>query len=114
MAPNQNLTDNRKFRKKVSVKQRQVVENSLNCNWKGEGGGDVLKQENSKVNRAEWIDLKGIYARITKDELLHSDTSSSPPTLRTVTSSFQNSSVYLKVVISLDGSRRNGWGFKII
>ena len=88
-----------------------MVKKLLELQLGGKGRGGVLKEENSKVNTAELIDLKNlksIYTRITKDELLHSDTSSSPPTLRTVTSSFQNSSVYLKVIISLDGSRRNG------
>ena len=64
---------------------------------------NVLKEENHDFNRTVGIDLESIYARLREDELLGSDTLSSPPRLCTDTSSSQNSSRYRNVSSQLDG-----------
>ena len=49
------------------------------------------------------IDLGSIYTSLREDDLLDSDTSSSPPRICTDTSSSQNSSRYRKVSSDIDG-----------
>ena len=62
-----------------------------------------MKEENHDFNRTVGINLESIYARLREDELLGSDTLSSPPRLCTDTSSSQNSSRYRNVSSDLDG-----------
>ena len=65
--------------------------------------GNVLKEKNHDFNRTLDINSESLYARHREDELLHSDTLSSPPKLYTDTSSSQNSSRYRNVSSDIDG-----------
>ena len=108
IAPNKNITDNRKFRKKRSKTYAEALQSVETSNF----GMKVLerlkdpnasKEENHDFKRTVGIDLESIYARLKEDELLGSDKLSSPPRLCTDTSSSQNSSRYRKVSSDLDG-----------
>ena len=107
IAPNKNITDNRKFRKKRSKTYAEALQSVGTSNSGGEvleplKAPNVLKKENHDFNRIVGIDLEGIYARLTEEELLGLDTLSSPSRLCTDTSS-QNSSRYRNVSSDLDG-----------
>ena len=108
IAPNKNITDNRKFRKKRSKTYAEALQSVETSNF----GGEVLetlkepntsKEENDDFKRTVGIDLESIYARLKEDELLGSDKLSSPPRLCTDTSSSQNYSRYRNVSSDLDG-----------
>ena len=64
---------------------------------------NVLKEENHDFHRMRSIGLGNIYTGLREDELLGSDTSSSPPRICTDTFSSQNSSRYRKASSDLDG-----------
>ena len=57
-------------------------------------GLNILNVENDDCNRTLGIELEGISARLREDELLGSNTLSSPPWLCTDNSSAHNSSRY--------------------
>ena len=108
IAPNKNITDNRKFRKKRSKTYAEALQSVETSNF----GGEVLetlkepnasKEENHDYKRTVGIDLESIYARLKEDELLGSDKLSFPPRLCTDTSSSQNSSRCRNVSSDLDG-----------
>ena len=64
---------------------------------------NVLKEENHDFHRMGSIGLGNIYTGLREDELLGSDTSSSPLRICTDTFSSQNSSRYRKASSDLDG-----------
>ena len=106
IAPNKNITDNGKFRKK-SKTYAEALQSVGTSNF----GGEVLetlkepnasKEENNDFKRTVAIDLESICARLKEDELLGSDKLSCPHRLYTDTSS-QNSSRYRNVSSDLDG-----------
>ena len=66
-------------------------------------GLNILNVENDDSNRTLGIELEGISARLREDELLGSNTLSSPPWLCTDNSSAHNSSRYRNVSSDLDG-----------
>lgn len=75
IAPNKNITDNRKLRKKRS---KTYAETSLSI-WTSNSGGEVLeplkapnvlKEKNRNFNRTAGTDLECIYARLRQDEFL--------------------------------------------
>ena len=92
IAPNKNITGNRKFRKKRSKTYADALQSVGKSNSGGEvfetrKAPNVLKEENHDFNRTVGINLESIYARLREDELLGSDTLFSPPRLCTDTSS---------------------------
>lgn len=75
IAPNKNITDNRKLRKKRS---KTYAETLLSI-WTSNSGGEVLeplkapnvlKEKNRNFNRTVGTDLECIYARLRQDEFL--------------------------------------------
>ena len=103
IAPNKNITDNRKFRKKRSKTYAEALQSVGTSNFGGEVL-ETLKEPNaSKEEKHVGIDLESIYARLKEDELLGSDKLSTPPRLCTDTSSSQNSSRYRNLCSELDG-----------
>lgn len=62
-----------------------------------------MKEENHDFKRTAGINLQSIYARLTENELLDSDTLSSPPRLCTNTFFSQILSRYRNVSANLDG-----------
>ena len=75
IAPNKNVTDNRKFRKKRSTTYADALQSVGTSNIGGEvleprKAPNVLKEENHNFNRTVGINLESIYARLRVDELL--------------------------------------------
>ena len=86
IAPNKTITDNQKFRKKRSKIYAEALQSVGTSNSDDEvleprKAPNVLKEENHDFNRTIGINLESIYARLREDELLGSDTLSSPPRL---------------------------------
>ena len=78
IAPNKNIMDNRKFRKKRSKTYADALQSVGKSNSGGEvletrKAPNVLKEENHDFNRTVGINLESIYARLREDELLGSD-----------------------------------------
>ena len=75
IAPNKNITDNQKFRKKRSKTYADALQSVGTSNTGGEvleprKTPNVLKEENHNFNRTVGINLESIYARLRVDELL--------------------------------------------
>ena len=69
IAPNKNITDNRKFRKKRSKTYAEAMQSVQTSNSGGEvveplKPPNVLKEKNHDFNRIIGIDLESIYARL--------------------------------------------------
>ena len=107
-APNKNIMENQKFKKKRSKTYAEALQSVETSSSGGEvleplQALNVLKEENHNFNRTVVINLKSIYARLREDELLRPDTLSSPPRLCTDTFSSQNLSRYIDVSSDIDG-----------
>ena len=95
-----NIMDNRKFRKRRSKTYAEALQiigrsNSDREVYEPLKAPNVLEEENHDFHRMSSIDLGSIYTSLREDELLGSDTSSSPARICTdSSSSSQNSSRY--------------------
>ena len=92
ITPNKNIIVIGKFRKKKSKAYADALQSVGASNSGGEvlepqKALNVLKEENHNLNRTVGMNLESICARLREDELLDSDTLSSPPRLCTDSSS---------------------------
>ena len=109
---NKNITDNRKFRKKRNKTYAEALQSIGTSTSNGEfceplKVPNVSEEENHDFHRMGSVDLGSIYTSLRENELLGSDTSSSPTRICTETFSSQNLSRYRNVSLDLEGIVRS-------